>query len=448
MGLEADLLSVSSTINTAVADINALGVRWSAEIANRDAQIAALLLEVGSPPTPAVTLTSSLVTDGNGTWARISAQWNVDVVSVGRNGTDIFSSGTYSTPTVANQRTQNFDYCTSSTTYRITVTLADTSTAYADITTPTIPGGGGGGDGDSLVGFSLGVYKDNDVNGPAYFGGLVNHNVKISHTYCYSYVGAGTLNSYLGSGHRDWLLADSSRRMLFGIGGLVLEPGNFESTAIVDEMFAITDLAVAQGVGPQIILRFCYEMMGDWMGWGRQYPGNEHGQRYITMWRRVHAAVEARHPGVFEWDWCGDFWSSGDAITEGTLANNWFWPGDDVVDYIGSDNYDVYVYGDNNQRWAAILDRMQNQATFAANHPGIRCTQDEWALWNPNNASGGGDNPVYIAGMLNFMIDNDYAWGAYFDTYGNDDVRTTLAENPNGLAAFRNTMNTRIPSGG
>ncbi|MEM8867670.1 MAG: glycosyl hydrolase [Verrucomicrobiota bacterium] len=96
----------------------------------------------------------------------------------------------------------------------------------------------------------------------------------------------------------------------------------------------------AKAFDAEVVLRFGFEMNGDWFAWGQQ------PEAFIAAWRRVHRIVREEvgamnvqfmfSPNV-EWE------------TEDTqIAIELYYPGDDVVDLLGLDGYN---FGDHHTQW-------------------------------------------------------------------------------------------------
>ena len=126
-----------------------------------------------------------------------------------------------------------------------------------------------------------------------------------------------------------------------------------------------------------------------------------------------------------------------------------FYPGDEYVDYVGVDVYDIswadgtYPYPDGcsdacrRERQQAAWDSTYNSrfglafwTQFAADH-GKPLTLPEWGLWDRTRTDGHGgvDNPYFIERMHEFIDDpaNNVAYQAYFefDVGGNGNHRLT-----------------------
>ena len=122
----------------------------------------------------------------------------------------------------------------------------------------------------------------------------------------------------------------------------------------------------------------------------------------------------------------------------GPLAG--FYPGDDVVDIIGVDNYDGWVSEqDPAARWRALhtLENGTRDVVAFATARGKPLSFPEWALMAPGTeANGLGDNPYFIRQMADLVRDNETRYHAYFNV-PDGGVGMTLFEAPRSLAAFK-----------
>ena len=81
----------------------------------------------------------------------------------------------------------------------------------------------------------------------------------------------------------------------------------------------------SRGIASQVVIRLGWEMNGTWFPWSTNADG------YKRMWRRLIPQYRAVS-GAFRFDWC----------TNGGSPNPESWyPGDDVVDVIAMDQYDI-----------------------------------------------------------------------------------------------------------
>jgi hypothetical protein len=149
---------------------------------------------------------------------------------------------------------------------------------------------------------------------------------------------------------------------------------------------------------------------------------------FKAYWRHVVAAMRSVPGQRFEFDWNVN--ASNIQIDAAR-----FWPGGDVVDYVGVDVYDLgweagtYPYPDPcgevcrlaHQRaaWDEILGGERGLAfwsDFAKRH-GKPMSVPEWGLWRRDDGHGGGDNPYFVAQMHAFLTDpaNNVAYQGYFE---------------------------------
>ncbi len=152
-----------------------------------------------------------------------------------------------------------------------------------------------------------------------------------------------------------------------------------------------------------------------------------------ALWRRfwrVTVLAMRSVPGAhFLFDWCVN------AYWRPIPLRAWY-PGDDVVDIVGIDAYDMGVpVGED--RWRRIYteaDGIRAVLRFAAAH-GKPVSLPEWGL-APRGAPGfgGGDDPAYVDGIAQVVRDNPVAYEAYFY---NRQASELLRTSPRSLAAYR-----------
>lgn len=136
-------------------------------------------------------------------------------------------------------------------------------------------------------------------------------------------------------------------------------------------------------------------------GW-EDVPSNESDAviarkgRYIDAFRYIATFLKQRGTG-----WLIDYQGNGPwSLTNNHPEGNgrWLYPGNDVVDIIGVDVYDV-------RPWADVKARLDYTHAFARDH-GKQMSIPEWGIWlNDNNVKAGahGDNPAFIQNMYDWM---------------------------------------------
>ena len=174
----------------------------------------------------------------------------------------------------------------------------------------------------------------------------------------------------------------------------------------------------------------------------------EDHQVFIDYWRRVVTTMRAVPGQRFEFDWnVNNGHNAVDAMD--------FYPGDDVVDYVGVDVYDMswanntYPYPDGcdeacradrqDTAWRDIVDDARGLrfwAAFAGQH-GKPLSLPEWGLWNRPDGHGGGENPNFIRRMHEFIETHDVAYQAYFEYSAADGPHRLMVEFPESAPVFK-----------
>ena len=131
-----------------------------------------------------------------------------------------------------------------------------------------------------------------------------------------------------------------------------------------------------------MLLRLAHEPNGDWYTWSEHYdrgapiPGNT-AATYVRAWRHVHALFAAAGAANVAWVWSPNLRD----YPAGNRADRYY-PGDDVVDWVGIDAY-------NGGARPPRLDR--HRAADRAALPALRGAQ-------ARHAAGGGDQRRRQAG--------------------------------------------------
>jgi hypothetical protein len=177
------------------------------------------------------------------------------------------------------------------------------------------------------------------------------------------------------------------------------------------------------------------------LGWefnGKFYPWSAVGQEeeFARYWRRIVDTMRAVPGAEFSFDWCP---LGGNTNADLEMA----YPGDDYVDFIGLDAYDTSPVDDRQARWDDVRDRpygLRWHKDFATAR-GNPMTFPEWGLTvRYDDDLGGGDNPVYLRNMYDWIAGNDVAYALYFEADAQDARHRLMNEQfPNGSAAFRQT---------
>ena len=202
-----------------------------------------------------------------------------------------------------------------------------------------------------------------------------------------------------------------------------LAAGNFNTyfTQIAQKL-------VAHGYGD------AYIRLGEEFNQG-YYPwaANNSPTLWIQGYRQAQAAMKAVPGAHFKFVW-------NPSLYMGQFYPYLAYPGDDVVDVMGTDAYNATWdpgYTDPNSRWNSVLNDSWGIAQFVAfakahNKP---YAFPEWGTGTRGDGHGGGDDPLFIANMAPFVAGSEYA--GYWD-FNAGDYNATLSGSPQpaALAAF------------
>ena len=182
------------------------------------------------------------------------------------------------------------------------------------------------------------------------------------------------------------------------------------------------------------IVRIGWEFNGDFMYWHSDAdPTN-----FKNCWRHVAQAIKSTAPNVLlDWTLNGH---GGPVPAGGNMYDAY--PGNDVVDIVGMDSYDMYSAPRNASSLTDEEFRTQCEAPDGhgvcdlarfARENGKRLSVGEWSvLGSCGGATGSGnaeaDNPVYIRNMAQFFYDNRdiLAYETYYDDPMPGNVCSTL----------------------
>ncbi|WP_409331687.1 glycoside hydrolase family 26 protein [Trujillonella humicola] len=228
----------------------------------------------------------------------------------------------------------------------------------------------------------------------------------------------------------DYLLEEwqqAGRRLVMGLAmlpeevdGVSIEAG---ARGEYDEYFrTLGERMVAYGLEDSV-LRVGWEFNLESWPW---YTTD--AETWIRYFQRIVDAMRSVPGQAFQFDW-----NVNNGNSRGMDPVD-FYPGDDYVDYVGVDAYDVAgsVYPvpsgctgdcaqDYHQRaWDDVVyggDRgLRFWSEFAASR-GKLLSLPEWGVWERFDGTGGGDNPFYIEQMARFIADpaNAVGYQAYFE---------------------------------
>lgn len=216
----------------------------------------------------------------------------------------------------------------------------------------------------------------------------------------------------------DWVKKQAGRKLVLGVPMLQNENyGQFNvgTRGDFDNYFRmLAQELVDNGLGSSII-RLGYEANCDTIGpW--QATNNPEG--YKQLFRRQVAVLRSAPGSNFKIDW-----TVCNGLQNGKPLNSFasFYPGDDVVDIIGIDIYDVKWQDSRatpQQRWDHIVSRpmgVNQLINFAQGHK-KPISVPEWGLYKPGDSfAGGGDNPFFIEKMVELMNATKPVYQSYFN---------------------------------
>ncbi|MEU7905599.1 glycosyl hydrolase [Actinoplanes sp. NPDC049118] len=92
------------------------------------------------------------------------------------------------------------------------------------------------------------------------------------------------------------------------------------------------------GMKRPILLRWGWEMNGDWFEWDGTHNGRDTAG-YVKAWRRMHRIFREQGADNVAWVWSPN-WNSGPNVSWNRFQR--YYPGDDYVDWVGVSGYDFY----------------------------------------------------------------------------------------------------------
>lgn len=119
--------------------------------------------------------------------------------------------------------------------------------------------------------------------------------------------------------------------------------------------------------GRPFFLRFMHEMNGDWYPWAYGVNTNT-PDKYVKAFRRVHDIFRSNGVTNVTWVWCVN------TAWVGSPALNQFYPGDQYVDWVGIDSYNLGNEVEQNHVWESFNARTWDtyqETTGTFQSPGI-----------------------------------------------------------------------------
>ena len=192
-------------------------------------------------------------------------------------------------------------------------------------------------------------------------------------------------------------------------------PADKESTleagmngAYNDYFRELANTFVANGQG-DAILRIGWEFNGGWYPWAAK----RNPDAWIALWRHIVTTMRSVPGARFRFDWNPTLgWQQ--------IPPDKVYPGDDYVDIIGLDVYNQTwekTATTPELRWRDLMDRsygLRWHADFARQH-GKPMSFAEWGTGTRADGHGGGDDPLFVRNMTEWIKEHDVLYHGYWD---------------------------------
>lgn len=264
-----------------------------------------------------------------------------------------------------------------------------------------------------------------------FYSSLGYSGEKYAHEFVDHRYGWSTIGNCLWSGWADWVnVDDTNRRMTMSLPLMpTSSAGDFAGVANgeYDTYFTQCANQLKSGRGTKdTILRLGWEMNGNTFPWRVDVDGGPGSAtdtevaNYKAAFRHVVSVMKSANPDLkIEWE-------PNVMLDDAGRPLETLYPGDDVVDYIGLAVYDYCISPCSSNtvagRWETLQDPdpnraddngMVHHANFAASR-GKPMTFTEYGLWPTSRSpGGGGDNPVFISKMAEWMRSHNTAYQIY-----------------------------------
>jgi beta-mannanase len=213
------------------------------------------------------------------------------------------------------------------------------------------------------------------------------------------------------------------------------EPASFSqcATGAYDEYYRDIGRTLVRLDRGDAVVRLGWEANGDWYAWSIR----DDVEGYKACFRRQVAALRSTAPQVvIDWN------MTKDSKTSTSVADAY--PGDDVVDIVGVDFYNMYPAYPDQAAWDADYDQLYNGGPrglgtwlrFARLH-GKKLSVPEWGL---NTGTGDStDSAFYVQAMHDFFRTNaDFiAYEMYFNLQDPSFMILPPGRNPAGSERYR-----------
>jgi hypothetical protein len=158
------------------------------------------------------------------------------------------------------------------------------------------------------------------------------------------------------------------------------------------------------------ILRLGWEFNGDFMAWAAT-----HTEHWKECYRRAAKLIRGVNPKI-TLDWTINAHATPTEICDGNSVN--CYPGDDVVDIIGLDNYDMGPSVSSEEEFLQVAE-LPDGLTWVyafAKQRGKKMSVGEWGIAPISKYNKSGENPEFIRWMHNWLSKraHDIAYEMYF----------------------------------
>jgi hypothetical protein len=169
---------------------------------------------------------------------------------------------------------------------------------------------------------------------------------------------------------------------------------------------------------------------------------------FVIYWRRIVDVMRSVPGAQFRFDWNPSL--NINYKWKGSIPPDQVYPGDDYVDIIGLDVYNLW-YGRSDatpdERWQKRFLTppygLQWQKEFAGRH-GKQISFPEWGTGTRPDGHGGGDDPTFINHMADWIARNDVAYHDYWDMHASeDDCNISDGGQPKAGSAFKQAFGGR-----
>ncbi len=198
-----------------------------------------------------------------------------------------------------------------------------------------------------------------------------------------------------------------------------------------DDLFAKYAAQLVKWGYGESVLRIGWEFNANWYAW----DASKDPQAWVAYWRRIVSTLRKTPGASFRYDWCPA------AAAKGFDAEQAY-PGDDYVDIVGLDFYNMPVGGKDESpegRWEARMNMQHGlkwQRDFATSR-GKPLSMPEWGTGVHRKWGGPLDDPYFIDRMAAWIADSRVAYHNYWEYWSKEfDTRLAGGQQPGASAAF------------